>query len=94
MTTLIGGRMGYSKKRVGRNGKPRYTAYYLDRGRERRSAGTFPQEGRRQGLEESRDAAGAGRPATPARRLTFRRYVPAEWLPHHLLEASTREEYA
>jgi hypothetical protein len=33
--------MGYSRKRIGRDGKPRYTAYYFDiRGRER-SAGTF-----------------------------------------------------
>ena len=33
--------MGYSRVRAGRDGKPRYTAYYWDiRGRER-SAGTF-----------------------------------------------------
>jgi integrase len=33
--------MGFSRKRVGKDGKPRYTAGYLDiRGRER-SAGTF-----------------------------------------------------
>ena len=33
--------MGYTRSRAGRDGKPRYTAYYWDiRGRER-SAGTF-----------------------------------------------------
>ena len=33
--------MGYTRTRTGRDGKPRYTAYYWDiRGRER-SAGTF-----------------------------------------------------
>jgi hypothetical protein len=36
--------VGYSRKRVGKAGKPRYTAYYLDiRGKER-SAGTHGSE--------------------------------------------------
>ena len=26
-------------------------------------------------------------------RQTFRRYVTEEWLPHHVMEASTREAY-
>ena len=45
--------MGYSRLRTGRDGKPRYTAYYWDiRGRER-SAGTFSkQEGRGSRLAE------------------------------------------
>jgi hypothetical protein len=33
--------MGYSQKRVGHSGKPRYTAVYQDIRGERRSAGTF-----------------------------------------------------
>jgi hypothetical protein len=33
--------MGYVQKRVGRDGKPRYTAVYHDLRGERRSAGTF-----------------------------------------------------
>jgi hypothetical protein len=33
--------MGYSRKRTGRDGKSRYTAYYLDIRGQGRSAGTF-----------------------------------------------------
>jgi hypothetical protein len=33
--------MGFSRKRIGRDGKPRYTAYYRDIRDEERSAGTF-----------------------------------------------------
>jgi hypothetical protein len=33
--------MGFSRKRTGRDGKPRYTAYYLDIRGQERSAGTF-----------------------------------------------------
>jgi hypothetical protein len=38
---LMGGVMGYAQKRLGRGGKPRYTAVYHDLRGERRSAGTF-----------------------------------------------------
>ena len=37
-------RMGFSRKRIGRYGKPRYTAYYLDIRGQERSAGTFPNK--------------------------------------------------
>jgi hypothetical protein len=33
--------MGFSRKRIGKDGKPRYTAYYLDIRGQERSAGTF-----------------------------------------------------
>lgn len=33
--------MGQARKRIGRYGRPRYTAYYTDVGGHRRSAGTF-----------------------------------------------------
>jgi hypothetical protein len=33
--------LGYSRKRIGRDGKPRYTAYYQDLKGSERSAGTF-----------------------------------------------------
>ena len=37
--------MGFSRRRPGKDGKPRYTAYYRDlRGREA-SAGTFARKG-------------------------------------------------
>jgi hypothetical protein len=41
-----------------------------------------------------RGAAGGGRLGDPRRgRQTFRRYVTEEWLPNHVMEASTREAY-
>ena len=36
--------MGYSRKRAGRDGRPRYTAYYGDAKDRERSAGTFPNK--------------------------------------------------
>ena len=88
--------MGFSRKRASRDGRPRYTAYYLDiRGRER-SAGTF---GRKKDAEDARKnaeaAIRAGRRGDPSlgKRL-FETYVLREWLPHHQLEPGVRSEYA
>jgi integrase len=88
--------MGFSRRRTGRDGRPRYTAYYLDsRGRER-SAGSF-------GLKRDADIAWqnaeaairAGRRGDPGRgRRLFEAYVLEEWLPHHQLEPGVRSEYA
>ena len=87
--------MGFARKRMGRDGKPRYTAYYLDiRGLER-SAGTFSSK------KDANDAwkvaeAGvrAGRQGDPGRgRQTFEVYVLDKWLPHHLLEPGVRSNY-
>jgi len=36
--------MGYAKRRTGKDGKPRYTAVYLDLRGSERSAGTFASE--------------------------------------------------
>lgn len=87
--------MGYSRSRTGRDGRPRYTAYYWDiRGRER-SAGTFA--GRKDAdkawqREEAKVAE--GRSGDPRRgRQTFERYVRDEWLPSHVMELRTRENY-
>lgn len=87
--------MGYSRKRVGRAGKARYTAYYVDlRGKER-SAGTYGSEKQANKAwqrEETRIAEGRG--GDPARgRQTFLRYVENEWLPNHVMEPTTREGY-
>ncbi|KIH99006.1 integrase [Streptomonospora alba] len=87
--------MGYSRKRVGRNGKARYTAYYKDvKGRER-SAGTFTtrkQADKAWQREETRLAE--GRVGDPARgRMSFQRYVEETWLPNHQVEATTRQSY-
>jgi integrase len=87
--------VGFSRKRRGNDGKPRYTAYYRDfRGREV-SAGTF---GRKADAEAAWQAAEmnvrAGLRHDPGRgRQTFQHYVEASWLPNHRMELSTREDY-
>jgi len=87
--------MGYSRVRTGRDGKRRYTAYYWDiRGREC-SAGTFSnrKEADRAWQREETKVA-EGRAGDPRRgRQTFERYVRDEWLPSHVMELRTRENY-
>jgi integrase len=87
--------MGYSRVRTGRDGVRRYTAYYWDiRGRER-SAGTFSsrKEADRAWQREETKVA-EGRAGDPRRgRQTFERYVWDEWLPCHVMELRTRENY-
>ena len=47
--------MGYAQKRVGRDGKPRYTAVYHDvRGRAEIGRNLLQQEGRQHGVAEGR----------------------------------------
>ena len=71
--------MGFSRKRTGRDGKPRYTAYYFDIRGQERSAGTFSnKKDARQRLEESRgrrQRRQAGQ--TPA--AAGRRSKPTSW---------------
>lgn len=87
--------MGFSRKRNGRDGKPRYTAYYWDVRGQEKSAGTF-------GSKKDADAAwrkaeveiAAGKVGDRRRgRQTFQRYVEQEWFPNHVIEASTRQTY-
>ncbi len=91
----MGGTVGYSRKRVGRSGKPRYTAYYLDLRGTERSAGTFGSEKQaNKAWQRAESRIAEGRGGDPARgRQTFRRYVEEEWLPHHVMEPTTREGY-
>jgi integrase len=87
--------MGYSRKRVGQDGKPRYTAYYWDlKGRER-SAGTFSSKKRaEQAWQDAEAEVRKGRVGDPGRgRQTFQQYVEQTWLPNHQVEVSTREAY-
>jgi integrase len=87
--------MGYAKKRVGRNGKPRYTAVYLDLRGSERSAGTFANEKvANKAWQNAEVELRQGRVGDPARgRQTFRKYVEERWLPNHVLEPTTREKY-
>ena len=87
--------MGYSRKRVGQDGKPRYTAYYWDvRGREC-SAGTFRRKKEADRAWQAAEAKVAEGRATDLRRgrQQFGRYVGETWLPNHVLELSTRQSY-
>ncbi|HEX6234455.1 MAG TPA: tyrosine-type recombinase/integrase [Jiangellaceae bacterium] len=87
--------MGFAKKRIGRDGKPRYTACYLDlKGRER-SAGTFSSKKQAdQAWQAAEVEMRKGRVGDPARgRQTFQQYVEQTWLPNHQIEVSTREAY-
>jgi len=87
--------MGYSRKRFGQDGKPRYTAYYWDlKGRER-SAGTFSSKKRaEQAWQDAEAEVRKGRVGDPGRgRQTFQEYVEQTWLPNHQIEVSTREAY-
>ena len=87
--------MGYAKKRTGRDGKPRYTAVYLDLRGSERSAGTFSsQKAANQAWQKAEVEQRQGRVGVPARgRQTFRKYVE-RWLPSHVIEPTTREKYA
>ena len=88
--------MGYSKKRIDRNGKPRYTRLLPRRARRSlRSVGTFSnKKDADKAWQQAETKIAEGRLNDPRRgRQTFRRYVTEEWLPHHVIEASTREAY-
>jgi integrase len=87
--------MGYTQKRTGHDGKPRYTAVYHNLRGERRSAGTFPnKKDANTAWQRAEAKVGEGRLNDPRRgRQSFHRYVTEEWLPHHVIEASTREAY-
>jgi len=87
--------VGFSRKRIGRDGKPRYTAYYKDiKGRER-SANTFStKKDADRAWQKAEAKLAEGRVGDPARgRMLFERYVEDTWLPNHVMEPSTREGY-
>lgn len=87
--------MGYSRKRIGRNGKPRYTAYYFDIKGMEKSAGTFSNKKDADAAWQKAEAkVSEGRAGDPKRgRQPFERYVLEVWLPNHEMEATTREKY-
>ena len=87
--------MGFSRKRTGRDGKPRYTAYYLDIRGQERSAGTFPNKKDANDAWKKAEAdVSAGKPGDPNRgKQTFQVYALDKWLPHHQLEPGVRSNY-
>src|SRR5260221_693449 len=88
--------MGFSRKRAGKDGKSRYTAYYLDIRGQERSAGTFSNKKEANDAWKAAEAqVKAGRQGDPGRgRQTFHAYVHDKWLPDHLLEPGVRTNYA
>jgi integrase len=88
--------MGWSRRRVSSNGAERWTAYYRDARGLQQSAGTFKTEKQADKAWQKEEAkVSLGRASDPRRgRQRFKRYVEDVWLPHHVMEASTREGYS
>jgi integrase len=88
--------MGFSRKRTGRDGRSRYTAYYLDIRGQERSAGTFSsKKGANDAWKNAEASVRAGKQGDPGRgRQTFEAFVLDKWLPHHLLEPGVSRNYA
>jgi integrase len=87
--------MGYSRKRVGADGKARYTAYFWNLKGKECSAGTFSnKKDSDKAWQKTETKIAEGRAGDPARgRMRFERYVEDTWLPNHRIEPSTRESY-
>ncbi len=87
--------MGWVETRTGRDGKPRYIAKYRDLCGRKQSAGTFASKREANSAWQRAEVNIAeGQLTDPRRgRQTFRRYVEERWLPHHVMEPTTREKY-
>lgn len=87
--------VGFSRRRVGKDGKARYTAYYVDVKGQERSAGTYGSKKKAdKAWQDAETKVAEGRVGDPARgRMRFARYVEDTWLPNHQVEPTTRESY-
>ncbi|MFP5219755.1 MAG: tyrosine-type recombinase/integrase, partial [Actinomycetes bacterium] len=87
--------MGWTTKRAGLDGKPRYRACYRDARGRTRSAGTFSnkREADRAWQQAELLLAQGRLGGADTGKLSFARYVDDVWFPHHVLEPSTRETY-
>ncbi len=87
--------MGYSFKREDSKGRVRWTACYRDLRGKVRSAGTFSNQRLADRAWQRKEVqVSEGRAGDPARgRMIFQRYVEDTWLPNHMIEPSTRENY-
>jgi integrase len=88
--------MGQSRKRIQRDGTPRWIAYYNDITGRRRSAGTFATERQADKAWQRAEAGVAeGRVTDLGRgRQRFARYVTEVWFPNHRIELTTRQNYS
>jgi integrase len=87
--------MGYSFKRLDKKGRERWTACYQNVKGRVVSAGTCGSEKQAdRKWQRAEDRLADGRIGDPRRgRIAFERYVEDTWLPHHVMEPSTREGY-
>jgi len=87
--------MGWTQKRTTRNGGIRYRACYRDLRGQIQTAGTFSSKRNAdKAWQKAETRLAEGRLGDPRRgRQTFHRYVTKEWLPHHVMEITTREGY-
>src|SRR4051794_14891285 len=88
--------MGYVIERTSASGTARYTAMYRDIRGSLKSAGTFAADHQAaRAWQRAEDDVAAGRIGDPRRgKQTLRHYIESEWLPRHVIEASTRQSYA
>ena len=79
--------MGFSRKRVGHDGRARYTAYYLDQlGRERSAGASGSRRQADAAWQRAQGKVAEGRPGGLSRgRQLFRTYVEQAWLPNHVM---------
>jgi integrase len=87
--------VGFVRVRIDGDGTPRYLALYHDIKGRQRSAGTFTTEAQAdKAWRKAEDKISEGRLGDASRgRQKFARYVEESWLPHHQMEARTRENY-
>ena len=87
--------MGQTNKRIGKDGKHRYTAVYEDARGKRRSAGTFAtRKASDDAWQDAESKVREGRGTALVRgQQNFERYVRDKWFPNHRLELRSRETY-
>lgn len=87
--------MGWSQQRRSRVGTPRYRACYRDARGQVQTAGTFDSKKRADKAWQTAEArVSEGRNGDPRQgRQKFGVYVLEEWLPNHVVERSTRQNY-
>jgi site-specific recombinase XerD len=87
--------MGHTRKRLDRDGNPRYTAYYNDHLGKKRSAGTYntkKEANRAWHAAETKVSEGRSRHLVKGRQ-RFRDYVEQTFLPNHNVELTTMTNY-
>ena len=87
--------MGWSRRRVGTDGKAQYQATYRNAQGRTRTAGTYTnkKDADRAWLQAELLLAQGRLGGADTGRLTFTRYVNEIWFDNHVLEPSTREGY-